>query len=118
MLSEHPWTLDEPFELVQRGQGSPYKLKRTPKPAEKMSRPAEMNAEWLRHPTDHTDIMLTALGRVPTLLQGLGGYTRGCADAPPRRELHKFEELNPQSIGTRVTKPPSKRAKSKTIPKK
>jgi hypothetical protein len=51
-----------------------------------------MNAEWLRHPTDHTNVMLTALGRVLTLLQGLKGYTRGCADAPSQRELHKFEE--------------------------
>ena len=27
-----------------------------------------------------------------TLLQGLGGYTRGCADAPPRRKLYTFED--------------------------
>ena len=36
-----------------------------------------------------------ALGRVQTLLQGLGGYTRGCANAPPRRKLHTFENQNP-----------------------
>jgi len=87
--------LDEPFELVQRGQGSPYKLKRTPKLVEKMSRPAEMNAEWLRHPTDHTNVMLTALGRVLALPQALGDYTRGCADAPPQRKLHKIRGTKP-----------------------
>ena len=52
-----------------------------------------MSAEWLHRPIDHTNMMLTAFGRVLPLLQGLVGYTRGCADAPPRRELHKFEEL-------------------------
>src|SRR6185312_6196660 len=36
-----------------------------------------------------------ALGRVQTLLQGLGGYTRWCPDAPPRRKLHTFEDQNP-----------------------
>ena len=36
-----------------------------------------------------------ALGREQALLQGLGGYTRGCADAPPRRKLHTFEDQNP-----------------------
>ena len=81
--------LDEPFELVQRGQGPPYQLKGMPKPA-------ETNAEWLRHPIDHTSALLIALGRVHALLQGLGGYTRWCADAPPRRKLHTFEELNPK----------------------
>ena len=30
------------------------------------------------------------------LLQDLGDYTRGCADAPPRRILHMFEEPNPK----------------------
>ena len=54
-----------------------------------------MNTEWLHHPIYHTNMMLTALGRVFPLLQGLGGYTRGCADAPPRKELHKLEEQNP-----------------------
>ena len=83
-----PCTHDEPFKLVQRGQGPPYQLKGMPKPA-------EMNAEWLRHPIDHTNAILIALGRVLALLQGLGGYTRGCADAPPWRKLHKFEELSP-----------------------
>ena len=57
-----------------------------------------MSAEWLRHPIDHTNMMLIVLGRVFALLQGLGGYTRGCADAPPWRELHKFEELNPKIL--------------------
>ena len=55
-------------------------------PAEIMLRPAETNVEWLRHPVE-------ALGRVLALLQGLGGYTHGYTDAPPRRKLHKFEEL-------------------------
>ena len=35
-----------------------------------------------------------ALGRLQTLLQGLGGYTRGFADTPPRRKLHTFEDQN------------------------
>ena len=36
-----------------------------------------------------------ALGRAQALLQGLGGYTRGCADAPPREETsHMFEGRN------------------------
>src|SRR6185295_742868 len=39
--------------------------------------------------------MFIALGRVQTLLQGLRGYTRGCADAPPWRKLHTFEDQNP-----------------------
>ena len=85
-----PYTLYELSKLVQRGQGPPYQLKGMPKPA-------ETNAEWLRHPIDHMYAILKALGRVFTLLQGLGGYTRGCADAPPRRILHKFERLNPRS---------------------
>ena len=37
-----------------------------------------------------------ALGRVLALPQGLGGYTHGCADVPPRRKLHTFEDHNPQ----------------------
>jgi hypothetical protein len=63
-----------------------------------MPRPAETNAERLRHPMDHTNMILTALGRVLPLLQGLGGYIHGCADAPPWRELHKFMELNPKAL--------------------
>ena len=59
-----------------------------------------MSAEWLRRSIDHTNMMLTALGRVLPLLQGLGGYTRGCADAPPRRELNKFEELKTLAPGS------------------
>ena len=66
-----------------------------PKLAEIMPRLAETNAEWPYYPINHTNTMLTALGRVFPLLQGLGGYTRGCADAPPRKELHKLEEQNP-----------------------
>jgi len=65
-----------------------FQLKRT-------LRPAETNAVNSRYPIDHTNTMLTALGRVLPLLQGLGGYTRECADAPPQKELHKFEGPNP-----------------------
>ena len=61
-----------------------------------MPKPAETNVEWLRHPIDPSNATLTALGRVLPLLQGLGGYTRGCADAPPRKELHQFEGENPK----------------------
>ena len=61
-----------------------------------MPKPAEMNDERLRHPIDHTSALLIALGRVHALLQGLGGYTRGCTDAPPRRKFHTFEGLNPK----------------------
>ena len=64
--------------------------------AEITPRPAETNAVRSWHPTDHLDTMLIALGRVSPLLQGLGGYTRGCADAPPWKELHQFEGQNPQ----------------------
>ena len=40
-----------------------------------------------------------ALGRVQTLLQGLGGYTCGCTDVPPRRKTsHIFEGCNPLYI--------------------
>ena len=40
-----------------------------------------------------------ALGRVQTLLQGLGGYTHECADAPPTEETsHIFEDCNPLYI--------------------
>jgi len=67
--------LDEPFELVQRGQGPPYQLKGMPKPA-------EMNAEWLRHPIDHTNAILIALGRVLALLQGLGATPAGALTRP------------------------------------
>ena len=80
MSNTPPCMLDEQFELVQRGQGSPYQLKRMLKPAEIMLRPAETNVEWLRHPVE-------ALGRVLALLQGLGGYTHGCTDAPPWRNI-------------------------------
>ena len=66
-----------------------------PMPAEIMPWPAETNAEWPYYPINHTNTMLTALERVFPLLQGLGGYTRGYADAPPRKELHKFEGPNP-----------------------
>ena len=37
--------------------------------------------------------MFIALGRVQTLLQGLGGYTRGCADAHPRRKLRTYSRV-------------------------
>jgi hypothetical protein len=87
--NKSPCTLDELFELVQRGQGPPYQLKGMPKPA-------ETNAEWLHRPIDHTNTTFIALGRVLALLQGLGGYTRGCANAPSRRKFHIFEELNPK----------------------
>ena len=86
-----PCTHDEPFKLVQRGQGPPYQLKGMPKLA-------ETNVKWLCRPIDHTNATLIALGRVLALLQGLGGYTRGCVDMPPRRELDKFEELNPKTL--------------------
>ena len=47
----------------------------------------------VRQPSGTTFI---ALGRAQTLLQGLGGYTRRCADAPPRRNFtHIFEDCNP-----------------------
>ena len=49
-----------------------------------------------------SNIMLIALGRVFPLLQGLGGYTRGCADAPPRKNFTSSRD-----------KTPSKQAKSK-----
>ena len=62
-----------------------------------MLKPAERNAEWQCHLIDHANATFIALGRVLALLQGLGGYTRGCADAPPWRILHTFEELNPKS---------------------
>ena len=81
--------INEPFGLVQRVQGPPYQLKGMPKPAKR-------NAEWRCHPIEYTNATFIALGRVHALLQGLGGYTRGCADAPPRRKLHTFEELNPK----------------------
>ena len=55
-----------------------------------------MNAEWPCYPVNRTNTMLIALGRVFPLLQGLGGYTRGCADAPPQKELHKLEGQNPK----------------------
>ena len=83
--------LNEPFELVQRGKGPPYQLKGMPKPA-------KTNAQRLRHPIDHTSAILIALGRVLALLQGLGGYTRGCIDMPPQRIFHKFEGLNPKKL--------------------
>ena len=38
-----------------------------------------------------------ALGRVLALLQGLGGYTRGCTDAPPWKKFHTFKEQNPNN---------------------
>ena len=60
-------------------------------PAGIMPRPAETNAVWPSYPINHTNTMLTALERVFPLLQGLGGYTRGCADVPPRKDLHKLE---------------------------
>ena len=63
-----------------------------------------MKAEWLPHTIDHTNAMSIALGQVLPLLQGLGGYTRGCTDAPPWRKLHTFEEENPQP-SIRVTTP-------------
>ena len=75
-----PCTLDELFELVHEGQRSPYQLKGMPMLAEIMPRPAETNAEWPYNPINHTNIMLIALGRVFSLLQGLGGHT----------QLHKF----------------------------
>ena len=37
--------------------------------------------------------MFIALGRAQILLQGLGGYTIGCADAPPRRKLHTYSRV-------------------------
>ena len=66
-----------------------------PMPAEIMPRPAETNAEKPCYLVNRTNTMIITLGRVFPLLQGLGGYTRGCADAPPRKELHKLEEQNP-----------------------
>ena len=57
-----------------------------------MPRLAETNAEWPCCPINSTNVMFTALGRVFPLLQGLGGYTRGCTDAPPRRKLHTFKD--------------------------
>ena len=63
-----------------------------------MPKLAETNVKWLCRPIDHTNATLIALGRVLALLQGLGGYTCGCTGAPPRRELHKFEELNPKAL--------------------
>ena len=67
-----------------------------PMPAEIMLSPTETNVEKPCCPVNHTNTMLTALERVFPLLQGLGGYTRGCADAPPWKELHKFEGQNPK----------------------
>ena len=85
-----PCTLSGLFELVRREYGTYFQLKRTPRPAEIILRPAKTNAVKSCYPINHTNTMLTALGRVFSLLQGLGGYTRGCADTPPWKELHKF----------------------------
>jgi hypothetical protein len=63
-----------------------------------MPKLAETNAEWLRHLIDHTSAIIIALGRVLTLLQGLRGYTRGCARTHPWRILHKLEGLNPKNL--------------------
>jgi hypothetical protein len=55
-----------------------------PRPAETLLRPAETN-------TSHTDNTLWEnLARVFTLLQGFGGYTRGCASTPS--EQHNNQE--------------------------
>jgi hypothetical protein len=49
-----------------------------PRPAETLPMPAETN-------TSHTDKTLCKnLAGAFTLLQGFGGYTSGCASAPPR----------------------------------
>ena len=75
-------------------------------PAEIMPRPTETNAERPCYPVNRTNTMLIALGRVFPLLQGLGGYTRRCADAPPQKELHKTRGTKP-----RVNRQKANRAK-------
>ena len=70
-------------------------------PARKTPRPAERSADagskrrWTATPVKQPSrTTFIALGRVQTLLQGLGGYTRGCADTPPFWKLHTFEDQN------------------------
>ena len=69
-----------------------------PRAAERVPLPAEKRcwtATPVRQPSGATFI---ALGRVQTLLQGLGGYTHGCADAPHGETSHIFEDYNPLYI--------------------
>jgi hypothetical protein len=62
-----------------------------PRPAETLSRPAETN-------TSHADkTFWKNLVGAFTLLQGFGGYTRGCASAPPRNSTATRSEERPTS---------------------
>jgi hypothetical protein len=61
------------------------------RPAETPPMPTETN-------TSHTDKMLWKnLAGASTLLQGFGGYTRGCASAPPRNSTATRREESPIS---------------------
>jgi hypothetical protein len=62
-----------------------------PRPAKTLPMPARTN-------TSHTDKMQWKnLAGAPTLLQGFGGYTRGCASAPPRNNTTTRREEGPIS---------------------
>ena len=71
-------------------------------PAEIMPRPAETNAEKPCYLVNRTNTMIITLGRVFPLLQGLGGYTRGCADAPHGKSFTNSRDKTPnkQAKGT------------------
>ena len=66
---------------------------RMPRPAEKVPMPAEKDAGRPSQQSYPAEQHFLALARVQTLLQGLGGYTRGCADAPPRKRLHTYSKV-------------------------
>jgi hypothetical protein len=61
-----------------------------PRPAETLLTPAETN-------TSHTDRLRKNLAGAPTLPQGFGGYTRGCASTPPQNSTATRREECPIS---------------------